>query len=131
MPATSEDAFHVTSAKERERRRCGASWLVVGHFVAPADGPRLSLDVEVKWSHHPAGDASTRVVVGDWRASLTLLVQGRFAVWVDGEQTLLEQPGDYVIWSPAPDRWHSWRALADSVMVTVRWPSGRVPGQGW
>jgi hypothetical protein len=103
----------------------------VGHFVDPAAGPRHSLDVEVKWSHHLAGDASTSVVVGDWRATLTLLVQGRFAVMVDGEQTLLERPGDYAIWSPAPDRWHSWRALVDSVMLTVRWPSGRAPGQAW
>jgi hypothetical protein len=101
----------------------------VGHFVDPAAGVRHSLDVEVKCSHHPAGDTSSSTVVGDWRSTLTLLVHGRFAVWLDGEQTVLERPGDYVIWSPAPDRWHSWRALADSVMLTVRWPSARDPLQ--
>ncbi len=99
---------------------CG--WFV-GHFVDPAAGPRHSLDVEVKWSEHAAGDTPDQVVLGDWRTTLTALISGRFEVVVDGDRTVLERPGDYVIWAPAATRWHSWRALADSVMLTVRWPS--------
>ena len=129
MPATSENT--AMSPAPRNALDDGTQhrgWFV-GHFVDPAAGPRHSLDVEVKWKHHPAGDRSTTTVVGDWRTTLTLLVQGRFAVWVDEEHTVLERPGDYMIWSPTPTRWHSWQALADSVMLTVRWPSGRDPLQ--
>jgi hypothetical protein len=127
MAVTSENT--ATSPASRNALDDGAQhrgWFV-GHFVDPAAGLRHSLDIEVKWKHHPAGDRSTTTTVGDWRTTLTLLVQGRFAVWVDGEQTVLERPGDYMIWSPAPTRRHFWQALADSVMLTVRWPSGRDP----
>src|SRR2546427_161524 len=35
--------------------------------------------------------------------------------------TALERPGDYVVWGPGID--HIWQAEADSVVITVRWPS--------
>ncbi len=38
----------------------------------------------------------------------------------EGVVTLARQ-GDYAVWGPGID--HSWEALADSVVITVRWPS--------
>ena len=37
-----------------------------------------------------------------------------------GLRRICEQ-GDYAVWGPGID--HSWEALADSVVITVRWPS--------
>ncbi|MFB9904254.1 hypothetical protein [Allokutzneria oryzae] len=58
---------------------------------------------------------------GDRRTTLALLVQGRFRIdLTDGSVTLARQ-GDYVLWEAGIQ--HSWEALADSVIITVRWPS--------
>ena len=39
---------------------------------------------------------------------------------VYGSATLTRE-GDYAVWGPAID--HTWEALDDSVVVSVRWPS--------
>ncbi|HZC00371.1 MAG TPA: signal peptidase I, partial [Gammaproteobacteria bacterium] len=38
----------------------------------------------------------------------------------EGSITMNRQ-GDYVMWGPGID--HSWKALSESVVITVRWPS--------
>lgn len=96
-------------------------WLV-GYFIDPSEGPRSSTDVEVKWGIHPEGDKRPDWTSDDRRTTLVLLVYGHFRVdLTDGGSTTMTRQGDYVMWGPGTD--HSWEALADSVVITVRWPS--------
>lgn len=99
------------------------SWLI-GHFKAPGD-IRHSKDVEVKWAHHPAGDTRAEWAPGVHEGTVIILVSGRWQLDLRAddriEKVILDRPGDYVMWGAAVD--HTWRALADSVMITVRWPS--------
>ncbi|HET6954439.1 MAG TPA: hypothetical protein VFI47_29005 [Acidimicrobiales bacterium] len=76
-------------------------------------------DVEIKWGVHPAGEERDAWVTDDHRT--TVIVQGRFRLNLPAESFLLENEGDYVMWGAGID--HSWRAEADSVVITVRWPS--------
>jgi hypothetical protein len=97
-------------------------WLV-GCFIDPADGVRSSADVEVKWGMHPPGDKRPEWTRDDQRTTLVLLVQGSFRIRLTGGVAVdMVRQGDYVMWGPGVD--HSWEALSDSVVVTVRWPSG-------
>lgn len=95
----------------------------IGQFVPPELGLRHTDDVEVKWGVHPLGE--TRA---DWGASasatsLSLLVQGAIRLYfADGREALLDAPGDYALWAAGvPHRWQIEQA--DTVVLTVRWPS--------
>jgi len=99
-----------------------AGW-VLGHFL-PADDPRHSTAVEVKWGAHAAGDRRAEWVRGEQRTTLAVLVSGRFRLEFPERAALLAEPGDYVLWGEGVD--HSWQAEQDSVVLIVRWPS--VPG---
>lgn len=95
-------------------------WLV-GHFIDPSQGVRSTGDLEVKWAHHPVGDKRPEWTSDDQRTTLVLLVEGNFRVDLTDGGKVLACQGDYIMWGPGID--HSWEALADSVVVTVRWPS--------
>jgi len=95
-------------------------WLV-GSFIDPSEGVRSTNDVEVKWGIHPAGDKRPEWTSDDQRTTLVLLVEGHFRVDITGGSKTMERPGDYIMWSAGVD--HSWEAMADSVVMTVRWPS--------
>jgi hypothetical protein len=96
-------------------------WLL-GHFRPDGD-PRHSDDVEIKWGIHPAGHERAQWVSDDHRTAVILLISGRFRVELPGRSVLLAQQGDYLVFHGTP---HTWRAEAESLVVTVRWPS--VPG---
>lgn len=99
------------------------SWLV-GHFKSPAD-IRHSNETEVKWSTHPQGDARPEWNPGEHERTVLILVSGRWRLDLRAgahvDTVVMERPGDYVVWGPGVD--HTWEALDDSTMVTVRWPS--------
>lgn len=97
-------------------------WLL-GHFK-PLGDLRHSDDVEIKWGVHPPGDRRRRWATGEKRTALLVLISGRFRMEFPDGDVLLEKQGDYVVWGPGVD--HSWRAEADSIVLTVRWPS--IPG---
>ncbi|GAB0494382.1 hypothetical protein MMPV_005675 [Pyropia vietnamensis] len=125
-------------------------WLV-GHFLAP-DNPASSRHVEVKWSAHAAGAANAGgVAVNTVGTSMALLVRGHHRLFfpelpadegrageggAEGEEgggegksgltkagrvVDLVNEGDYVLWAPGVA--HTWVAVEDSAVVTVRWPS--------
>jgi hypothetical protein len=94
----------------------------VGNFLDTSAGPRLTDDVEVKWSVHPEGDHRPGIAPGTDTATLTILIEGRFEQIFPDQQPgrmLMERPGDFALYGPGVS--HTWRALADSVMLTVRW----------
>ena len=93
-------------------------WLL-GHFIP--EGPRHSDAVEIKWGVHPAGDRRADWATDEARSTLVLLVSGRFEVELSTGKVLLERHGDYLVWGPGVD--HTWSALNESVVLTVRWPS--------
>ena len=57
----------------------------------------------------------------DAETTLVFLISGQFRVDVTGGSKTMTRQGDYIMWGPGID--HSWEALADSVVMTVRWPS--------
>jgi len=94
----------------------------VGNFLDTSAGPRLTDDIEVKWSIHPEGDHRPDIAPGADTVTLTILISGAFEQIFPGQQpgrTRMERPGDFALYGP--DVPHTWRALADSVMLTVRW----------
>lgn len=95
-------------------------WLL-GHFITPPEDVRSTEDVEVKWGVHSAGEKRADWTADDQRTTLVLLVQGHFRVELTEGSVTMSQQGDYAVWGPGID--HSWEALADSVVITVRWPS--------
>jgi hypothetical protein len=110
--------WHAGNAEEDGRGTRG--WLV-GHFIDRAHGVRSSEDVEVKWAVHPVDEKRAGWTADDRRTTLVLLVQGSFRVDLTESSVILGRQGDYVLWGPGID--HTWAALSDSVVVTVRWPS--------
>jgi quercetin dioxygenase-like cupin family protein len=95
-------------------------WLV-GHFIDSADGAQSTNQVEVKWGVHPAGDRRPEWTSNEYRTTLVMLVQGVFRVDLTGGSRILAEQGDYVLWGPGIN--HTWQALDDAVVITVRWPS--------
>jgi hypothetical protein len=95
-------------------------WLV-GHFINPPEDVRSTKDVEVKWGIHPAGDKRPDWTSDDQRTTLLLLVQGTFRIDLTEGSVTMQRQGDYVMWGPGID--HSWEAITDAVVITVRWPS--------
>jgi quercetin dioxygenase-like cupin family protein len=106
------------NAEEDSRETRG--WLL-GHFIDPTEGVRSSKDVEVKWGIHPSGDKRARWTADDQRTTLVILVSGKFRIDLTEANITLDRKGDYVLWGPGID--HSWEALAESIVLTVRWPS--------
>jgi quercetin dioxygenase-like cupin family protein len=98
-------------------------WLI-GHFLPPTAGVRANDTVEVKWFNHPAGDTRQEWTADDQRTTLVMLIDGEFRIDLTAGTSTLRQSGDYVMWGPGID--HSWTALTDSTVLTVRWPSAPV-----
>jgi quercetin dioxygenase-like cupin family protein len=108
------------SGNAAEDGRETRGWLL-GHFIDPAKGVRSSKDVEVKWGIHPAGEKRAGWTADDQRTTLVILVEGNFRIDLTEGGVTLARQGDYAAWGPGID--HSWEAVSDSVVVTVRWPS--------
>lgn len=95
-------------------------WLV-GHFIDPSLGIRATEDVEVKWAHHLAGEKRSEWTAVDQCTTLVILIGGEFRVIVGTQSKTLRRQGDYLMWGPGNA--HTWVALANSIVLTVRWPS--------
>ena len=108
---------HGNAAEDSRQTR---GWLL-GHFIDPADGVRSTKDVEVKWGIHPPGDKRPEWTSDDQRTTLVLLVEGMFRVNLTEGSVTMTRQGDYIMWGPGID--HTWEALSDSIVITVRWPS--------
>lgn len=109
--------WHVGNAGDHKDDRRG--WFV-GHFMPDKD-VRHSDEVEVKWGQHPAGEQRDDWQGDETRTTVLLLIEGRFRIDLSVATHVLAQPGDYAMWGPGIG--HSWQAEADSVVLTIRWPS--------
>jgi hypothetical protein len=95
-------------------------------LVTAAAGLRATSALEVKWGIHPAGiprPAGWAPASDD--LTLSVLISGHFEVVfraVDGgaeRRVFLRTVGDYVL--SGTDSEHTWRAIEDSVVLSVRW----------
>lgn len=111
-------AWHTGNAVEDGADTRG--W-IVGHFIDPAQGVRSNNDVEIKWATHPKGDKRPDWTSDDQRTTVVLLISGLFQVNLTTGVAVLASQGDYVMWGFGVD--HSWEAMDESVVVTIRWPS--------
>jgi hypothetical protein len=99
----------------------------IGSFIKPASSPRHTKDVEVKWFTHKRGEESDGWRAGRTATTLSILISGRFRTELmtskDARRKtiVLTRQGDYVLFRPRV--FHYWRAEADTVVLTVRWPS--------
>lgn len=82
-----------------------------------------SRKVELKWAHHGAGESRDAWAEGSGDNSISILVRGRFVIVFEDREVLLENEGDFVLWSG--EERHTWRAEEDSTIITVRWHEGR------
>lgn len=112
------DGWYTGNANDDGDQNRG--WLL-GHFITPVASVRSSTDLEVKWGVHPAGEKRAGWTSGEDRTTLVILVSGRHRIELTVGEILLERQGDYGLWGPGID--HTWEALEDSVILTVRWPS--------
>jgi len=97
-------------------------WLI-GDFVPPELGLRWTSAVEVKWGVHSLGETRAEWGVTPTATTLSVLVRGCIRlVFDDGQEALLQQPGDYALWAAGVA--HRWRIEQDDTVVfSVRWPA--------
>lgn len=95
----------------------------IGHFIDPTKGLRRTEEIEVKWGVHSKNEKKPFIAASKGATSIAILVSGAFAIdFPDlNKSVCLKRAGDYVIF--APEVKHGWKALEDSVVLTVRWPS--------
>ncbi|HEY7336795.1 MAG TPA: hypothetical protein VH639_18010 [Bryobacteraceae bacterium] len=94
---------------------------VLGNF---AGGPRQTGAVEVKWTRHAPGLTGKGWSDCYTATTLSVLISGKFRILFRNapvEFVDLSAPGDYVLFGPGIP--HLSRALEDSLLITVRWPS--------
>jgi len=101
-----------------------SGWFI-GQFVPPELGLRHQRDVEVKWGIHPDGERRGQAWASGHATTVSVLVQGMLRVMFDNDEeprvVTLRKPGDYVIYGP--DVVHSWEAVGDTVVLSLRFPS--------
>jgi hypothetical protein len=97
-------------------------WLV-GHFIPPELGPRSTDAVEVKWATHALGETRSAWAANIEATTLSILVYGSIRIFfATGEEALLAEQGDYILWPPGLA--HRWQIEEDkTIVLTVRWPS--------
>ncbi len=117
--------FYFGNAKADQVR--GSGWFV-GQFVPPELGLRRQTDVELKWGIHPDGEKRSQPWATQNSATISVLIEGslRVTFHIDGAQqeVTLQAKGDYLIFGP--EVVHSWEAVGDTIVLTVRFPSVEV-----
>jgi len=104
-----------------------SGWFV-GQFVPPASGLRHQADVEVKWGVHPDGEKRPQPWANGHATTISVLIRGTlrvtFHIGATRQIVTMQKEGDYIIF--APDAVHSWEAIGDTVVLSVRFPSVEV-----
>ncbi len=93
----------------------------VGAFINKL-GLQKTSDIEIKYGKHPQGEGHTSQAGPGDATSIGLLVSGEYGIkFEDQAEIVLDNEGDYVIWNPNIP--HSTHAYADTLLITIRWPS--------
>ena len=102
------------------RGRDTRGWFL-GQFIPGQANPLRSSDLEVKWFTHAKGETRERWSPASPVRTLNILVRGRFVLLFPDHEVLLQKEGDFVQFGPGIA--HSFRSEAESLVLTVRWPS--------
>ena len=125
----SKKPFYFGNAAADQVRRTG--WFV-GQFVPPELGLRRQTDVELKWGVHPDGDKRPQPWANQNATTISVLVEGslRVTFYIDGteQEVLLRTKGDYVAYGP--EVVHSWEAVGETIVLSIRFPSVEVGSRG-
>lgn len=123
MQEQNEKLMVVTGNAEDTARQGNRRGWFVGHFLQPEELPVHTQAVELKWGVHTTGEEKQGVAVNNESTTLTILISGEFEVKfpIQNMTIKLAKQGDYVIFKNGIS--HTWKAVTDSVVLTVRWPS--------
>ena len=106
---------------------CDTGWFV-GQFVPAELGLRRQTDVEIKWGVHPDGEKRPHPWATRKSTTISVLIEGSLKVTFDveglEEEVMLRTKGDYVVFGP--EAVHSWEAVGDTIVLSVRFPSVEV-----
>lgn len=94
----------------------------LGHFMPGETNPLRTQDLEVKWYTHARGETREAWAPGNSVRTLNILIRGHFILLFPEQEVPLEKEGDFVLFGPGVP--HSYRSEQESVVLTVRWPSG-------
>ena len=119
-PVASDSAMSILSGNAVAAAKQTRGWLL-GHFMPGADNPLRTDEVEVKWFVHPEGDARPEWAPGNPVRTLNVLVRGNVVPLFPDREVPLTREGDFVLFGPGVP--HSFRAIEESLVLTVRWPS--------
>jgi hypothetical protein len=124
-----KNAFYFGNAAADQVR--GSGWFI-GQFVPRELGLRHQADVEVKWGVHPDGDRRPRPWANGNGTTISVLFRGmlrvRFHAGGGTQLVTMEKEGDYVVYGP--DVVHSWEAVGDTLVLSIRFPSVEVGRPG-
>ena len=108
----------------------GSGWFI-GQFVPPEFGLRHQTDVEVKWELHPDGDKRSHPWANLNGTTISVLIRGtlrvEFRTGGTPQPVTLAKEGDYVVYGP--EVVHSWEAIGETLVVSIRFPSVEVGGR--
>lgn len=116
---------HIGNAENFPHSR---GWFV-GAFLDPSHGALATDDIEMKWGRHQAGEHRHELSVAADTTSVAILISGRFEITFPGRHpntALLQRQGDFVLYEPGIP--HTWQAVEDSVILTVRWRPSHMAG---
>ncbi len=103
----------------------GRNGWFVGQFMPTSAGLAQQSAVEVKWGQHPRGERRRGLSLYKTSTTIAILISGRFVTRLiidqSERQIVLDAPGDYLVFGPGIS--HSWEALEDSLVISVRFPS--------
>lgn len=98
----------------------------VGHFMENGS-PFKTINFEVKWHKLKKGEKDYRFGTQKTAKTLGILVYGKFQYIFPKEKIkkiTLKKEGDYCFYNSGVT--HTWKALEDSLLFSMRWPS--IPG---
>ena len=120
-----KNSFYFGNATADQVRSSG--WFV-GRFVPAELGLRHQTNVELKWGIHPDGEKRSRPWANQNGTTISVLIEGslRVTFYMDGteKEVVLRTKGDYVAFGP--EIVHSWEAVGDTIVLSVRFPSVEV-----
>jgi hypothetical protein len=122
MNMVGKASYYFGNAANDQVRDSG--WFV-GQFVPHELGLRHQTDVEIKWALHPDGDKRPQPAADGNATTISVLIRGTFLLsFYTGETpriVKLAREGDYVVFGP--DMVHSWEAIGETLVLSIRFPS--------
>ncbi len=110
----------VVIGNAAESSRDTRGWFL-GHFMPGEENPLRTSDLELKWFTHAKGETRNEWAPPNSVRTLNVLIRGHFVLLFPDREVQLRNEGDYVLFGP--DVAHSYRSEAESLVLTVRWPS--------